>query len=293
MTFDDLSGVIAAVPTPFDAAGRPDTARFVRHCEWALANGCDGLNVLGTTGEANSLSSEDRATVMRAAASAFDRSRLMVGTGTPALSTTIELTRLAAELGFAAALVLPPYYYKPVSEEGLFAWFARVLDALGACPMGLYLDNFPQLTGIRFSPELAARLAAAYPGRLRGIKDSSGDLDYARQVASVEGFDVFPSDEAALAQAGADGYAGCISATVNLTVPTAARLWRNQDDAALREEVRRRRQAIASQPLVPAVKHLIGAREGDSAWDAVLPPLLQLSAAQKAALATSMHSEAA
>jgi 4-hydroxy-tetrahydrodipicolinate synthase len=129
LTDHGLTGVIAAVPTPVGASGEPDTRRFLDHCRRALANGCDALNVLGTTGEANSLSAGQRKTVMRAAANGLDRSRLLVGTGTPDLATTIELTRFAHELGFAAALVLPPYYYKSVTDQGLFAFFSELVAA--------------------------------------------------------------------------------------------------------------------------------------------------------------------
>jgi len=281
---DELSGVVAAAPTPFAADGRPDTERLLAHCEWVLAHGCDGINLLGTTGEANSLPTRDRAAVMRAAAGRLDRRRLMVGTGTPGLATTIELTRLAADLGYAAALVLPPYYYKPVEDDALFAWFARLVEAVDSALLGIYLYNFPQLTGIRLAPELAARLAAAYPGRVRGAKDSSGNFDYARALTTVPGFKVFPSDETALAVAGRDGFAGCISGTVNVTAPAAVRLWAAPADADALDAVRRQRRTITAQPLIPAVKHLIARREDDPAWEHVAPPLMPLTDAQRAAL---------
>jgi len=285
MAQNDLHGVIAAIPTPFGVDGRPDAARLLAQCRWALAHGCDGINLLGTTGEANSLPTRDRAAVMRTAAEHLDRRRLMVGTGTPALATTIELTHLAADLGYAAALVLPPYYYKPVGDDALFAWFVRLAEAVADTPLEIYLYNFPQLTGIRLGPDLAARLASAYPGRLRGAKDSSGDLDYARELVAIPGFKVFPSDETALAVARRDGFAGCISGTVNVTAPAAARLWAAPDDAGALEAVRCQRRTIAAQPLIPAVKHLIARRENDPAWEQVAPPLMPLTDAQKAALA--------
>ena len=219
-----IGGVIAAVPTPFDRLGEPDLDLFVEHALWALDNGCDGLNVLGTTGEANSLSSAQRKSVMEAAAKALPNDRLMVGTGTPDLATTVDLTRFAFERGFAVTLVLPPYYYKPVSDDGLFAWFESLVQQTGDTPVPIYLYNFPQLTGITFSAELAARLAQAFPERVLGMKDSSGDLDYAAGIARIDGFDVFPSSEVALARAAVDGFAGCISATVNINAPTSAEL---------------------------------------------------------------------
>ncbi|WP_114967159.1 dihydrodipicolinate synthase family protein [Alkalilacustris brevis] len=287
---DRIKGVIAAVPSPLAANARAaapaiDTDRFVQHARWALDHGCDGLNVLGSTGEANSFSPEARAALMRAAAGALPVGRMMVGTGAPDLETAIRLTALAGSLGFTGALVLPPYYYSAVSDDGLFAFFERLIAETAAEAPPIYLYNFPQMTGLNFAPELVARLRAAYPDRVLGIKDSSGDLDYAAQLAGIEGLDVFPSSESALGQADAKGFAGVISATVNLSAPLAQRVWRAQDDATALGQLSHIRETVSARPLIPAVKHLVGRRLGDEAWDALLPPFLPLSQADRAALA--------
>ena len=284
MRENTLSGVIAAVPTPVDERGEPDCDLFLDHARWALANGCDGLNVLGTTGEANSLPAVQRKRVMEAAASALPRDRLMVGTGTPDLPTTVGLSRMAFEAGFAAALVLPPYYYKPVADDGLFAWFEALVARTSGAPIPFYLYNFPQLTGLTFSAELATRLTASFPGRIVGMKDSSGGLDYAARIARIDGFDVFPSSETALARARADGYVGCISATVNVNAPVAAQLWANPNNEQALASVTESRGFIASHPLVPAVKHLVARRLDAPAFSRVLPPLLPLTDDQQASL---------
>jgi 4-hydroxy-tetrahydrodipicolinate synthase len=284
MSVTEFGGVVAAVPTPFDDQGRIDTAAFVEHASWCLHNGCDGLNVLGTTGEANSLSFEQRRAVMVAAAEALDTKRLMVGTGTPDLETTIALTALADRLGYAVALVLPPYYYKPASDDGLFAWFERLIQATEKSPIPIYLYNFPQMTGITFSPALVARLAAAFPVRIKGAKDSSGDLDYARQLAAIPNFAVFPSNEATLADADADNYAGTISATVNVDPGLSAKLWKSQGDIPLQDRVLRLRQAISANPLIPSVKYLVAKRSGNPVWFNAAPPQPQLATAHRSSL---------
>ncbi len=285
MSDTKLRGVIAAVPTPIDERGDPDCDLFLKHTRWSLDNGCDGLNVLGTTGEANSLSAPQRKRVMEAASKALPRDRLMVGTGTPDLPTSVDLTRLAHDVGFQAALVLPPYYYKPVSDDGLFAWFETLVALTADAPIPIYLYNFPQLTGIAFSAELAARLSAAFPDRIVGMKDSSGDLDYAARIADIDGFDVFPSSETALARVPADGYVGCISATVNINAPVAADLWADPNNVDALASVTESRSSIASHPLVPAVKHLVAGRLNETAFARVLPPLLPLTDDQRASLA--------
>ena len=279
-----LSGVIAAVPTPYDGERRIDIDAFLEHARFCLENGCDALNVLGTTGEANSLSTVTRKLIMREAARDLDPCRLMVGTGTPALDPTVELPRHAHALGFKAALVLPPYYYKPLADDALFAWFSALMAMTATAPIGLYLYNFPQLTGLTFSRALAARLREAFPERMLGAKDSSGNLDYACELARIKGFDVFPSNEASLADAARDGFAGCISATVNVDPAAAQSLWRNQQDEALRGKVLALRQAVSARPLIPAVKYLAGRRSGHDTWLTVSPPLLPLTSKDKAAL---------
>ncbi len=279
-----LECVIAAAPTPIGAGGAPDIERFLAHASWALDNGCNGLNVLGSTGEATSLSFAARRAVMQAAARRLPTERLMVGTGAPDLETAVELTRMAGELGFAGALVLPPYYYANVAEDGLFDFFDAVLRRTAETGAPVYLYNFPQMTGLTLSAALAARLKDAHPERLRGAKDSSGDLAQSAALAAIADFDVFPSDESVLATAQAQGFAGTISATVNLSAPLAQAVWRAQETDAKAERLRAIRAAVSAQPLVPAVKHLVGRRLGDAAWDAVLPPLRALDAAGRAAL---------
>ncbi|MBW3099050.1 dihydrodipicolinate synthase family protein [Pseudohoeflea coraliihabitans] len=282
-----MEGIVAAVPTPVDAQGVPQRDLFIEHCRWALGNGCNALNILGSTGEANSLRTEDRMRVMGWAAETLDRTRLMVGTGTPSLAETISLTQCAAENGYRVALVLPPYYYKPVTDDGLFRWYAALHDALGAAKIGIYFYNFPQMTGLKLSVSLIERLHLAYPHRFAGIKDSSGDLAYCREIVSrLPGFKVFPSSETSLSEAAQSGFAGCISATVNQSAPLCAELWarRSQPDSALVEAVGAMRTAISSQPLIPSVKYLVGRRTGEESWSNVVPPFVALDDGVKAAL---------
>lgn len=282
-----MQGIIAAVPTPTDAAGKPQCAPFIEHCQWAMTNGCDGLNVLGSTGEANSFDKGTRADIMAWAVKAVDPVRLMVGTGTPSLAETISLTCHADDLGFAAALVLPPYYYKPTSDDGLFRWYEALHEALGTRPIKVYFYNYPQMTGIPLSHRLLARLCATYPDRFAGIKDSSGDLEYCRELASkLPGFAVFPSSETSLAEAGRSGFAGCISATVNHSSAVCAQIWkdRSDPDPALIEKIAGLRAGLMSHPLIPSIKYMVARRTGNAIWHNAVPPFLPLDSAAKAAL---------
>jgi 4-hydroxy-tetrahydrodipicolinate synthase len=287
-----MRGIIAAVPTPINEAGAPIKDLFVEHCQWALANGCDGLNILGSTGEASSLDTTARRTVMGWAAAACPTNQLMVGTGTPSLYDTIALTKHADDLGYGVALILPPYYYTPVSNAGLTRWYMTLHQALGARKIEIYFYNFPQMTGIGIPVEVIADLANQAPSRFTGIKDSSGDLDFCRSVVIANSaLCVFPSSETALKNAYADGFSGCISATVNLTAPLCGQVWarRTAPPADTCTEIARQRGVIAGTTLIANVKSLIAKRTQDARWRTILPPFLTLPDADAQALKTALE----
>lgn len=280
-----LTGVVAAAATPLTPAGQIDTAAYLAHCRWLLEHGCNGINVLGTTGEANSIALHERRALLEAVgASGLPMSQLMVGTGGCALADTIDLTRHAVQCGFAGQLLLPPFYYKPVDDDGMFHFFARLIDTIADDRLHVYLYNFPQLTGISFSIEVIQRLVQTYAGVVVGLKDSSGDLENAKAIAAAcPGFAVFPSSEAALLSGRDHGFAGCISATVNLTSADAGRVWQapaSPDAQRLQTRITAIRNHIAAFPLVPAIKSLLGALHHNAIWRTPLPPLLPLTPEQ-------------
>ena len=198
-----LRGVIAAIATPIDETGAPDLKRATNLARYLLDNGCDGLNVLGTTGEATSFSLDERKAVMSAyKAAGLPLDRLMVGTGAAAIADAVALTRHAAELGFAGALVLPPFYYKGVPDDGLVAYIDTLVKATADKPIPIYLYHFPAMSGLPWHVALIERLLESFPSRIVGLKDSSGDMAYARSAAAISpDFAVFPSTEAALIEA--------------------------------------------------------------------------------------------
>jgi 4-hydroxy-tetrahydrodipicolinate synthase len=280
-----LSGVIAAVATAVDDHGEPDIARSTALAKFLLANGCDGLNVLGSTGEATSYSLEQRKRVMTAYRdNGVPLDRLMVGTGASATADAVALTRHAAELGFAGALVLPPFYYKGMPDDGLAAYIAAVVEATAAKPIPIYLYHYPQLSGVPWHVKLVKRLIDTHGSRIVGLKDSSGDMAYAREAAALsKSFSVFPSTEAVLLEARAGAFAGCISATANLNADLCARAWRAGDAAALEQAVTIRKLFDGKQ-LVSGVKALLAHIHHDQAWGRVQPPLSAFAAADRAAV---------
>jgi 4-hydroxy-tetrahydrodipicolinate synthase len=280
-----LSGVIAAVATPVAEDGSPDIARATKLARFLLENGCDGLNVLGTTGEATSFSREERMAVMSAyKAQGLPLERLMVGTGAAAVADAVALTRHAAELGFAGALVLPPFYYKGVPDDGLAAYINALVQATAAKPVPIYLYHFPAMSGLPWHVGLIKRLLNDHPARIVGLKDSSGDMAFARAAAAVSsGFAVFPSTEACLLEARGGAFAGCISATANCNADLCARAWRQGDAAALEQAVVIRK-LFDGKPLVSGVKALLAHIHGDPALARVKPPLAAFAAADRAAV---------
>jgi 4-hydroxy-tetrahydrodipicolinate synthase len=283
MPTDKLTGVIAAVATAVDETGAPDIARSTKLARFLLDTGCDGLNVLGTTGEATSFSLEQRKAVMSAyKAAGLPLDRLMVGTGAAATADAVALTKHAAELGFAGALVLPPFYYKGVPDDGLAAYIATIVKATSDRPVPIYLYHFPSQSGLPWHVKLIARLLEAHPGRIVGLKDSSGDMPYAREAAGVQkGFKVFPSTEACLIEARTGIFAGCISATANLNADLCQKAWASGDIAAQDSAVTIRK-LFDGKPLVPGIKSTLAHIHGDAAWARVAPPLAPFAAADKA-----------
>jgi 4-hydroxy-tetrahydrodipicolinate synthase len=286
-----LKGVIAAIATAVETNGAPDCVRSVALARFLLANGCNGLNVLGTTGEATSFSAHQRMQVMSAyRAAGLPLERMMVGTGAAALSDATALTRHAAELGFAGALVLPPFYYKGVPDEGLIAYIEAILNATANEPIPLYLYHFPAQSGLPWHVRLLERLLDRFGDCIAGLKDSSGDMAYARQAAQLAAaFHVFPSTEAVLAEARTGVFAGCISATANLNADLCAQAWRSADAVALEAAVAIRKLFDGKQ-LVPGVKALLAHIHDDPVWARVQPPLCAYTQEQTDALAARYDS---
>jgi 4-hydroxy-tetrahydrodipicolinate synthase len=278
-----LSGVIAAVATAVDGTGAPDADRSVKLARFLLDTGCDGLNVLGTTGEATSFSLDQRKAVMSHYKSAgLPLDRLMVGTGAAATSDAIALTKHAAELGFAGALVLPPFYYKGVPDDGLAAYVAAIVKATAETPIPIYLYHFPSQSGLPWHVKLIARLLETHKDRIVGLKDSSGDMAYAREAAGVaKGFDVFPSTEACLTEARTGIFAGCISATANLNADLCQKAW--QGDAAAQETAVTIRNLFNGKALVSGIKSTLAHIHNDADWARMAPPLAAFSPADKTA----------
>lgn len=297
---DAMKGVFCAALTPMRADLTVDHALMAAHCRWLLATGCDGLAVLGTTGEANSLSVAERIGVLDSLAEAgVDPAVLMPGTGCCAITDTVALTRRAVELGAGGVLMLPPFYYKNVTDDGLFAAYAEVIERVGSDRLRVYLYHFPQMSAVPLSLALIERLIAAYPGTVVGMKDSSGDLGNMLAVLKAfPGFAVFSGWDHLMAPVLAAGGAGCITAVANIAAPALQKIYQGGPDAPQAQAaIEALRTAVVSQPLVAGLKELMARHTANPGWRYLRPPLVAIDAAAgdslSAAVAATGHRLAA
>jgi len=286
-------GVLVPAVTPFQRDLSVDAKRFVNHCRWLLAEGASGLAVFGTTSEANSLSVAERMDLLeRLIDGGIPPGVLLPGTGCCALPDTVALTKHATQRASFGVLMLPPFYYKGVSDDGLYASVAEVIERVGDARLRIYLYHIPPMAGVGFSLPLIERLLRAYKGVVAGIKDSSGDWKYTKALLDAfPGFEVFPGAETYLLDALRAGGAGCISATANVNVAamdTLIRGYKSPHADGMQRQLTAIRAAIQKYPLVSANKAILARIHGDDGWNVLRPPLVALAAEAKAALFASL-----
>jgi 4-hydroxy-tetrahydrodipicolinate synthase len=280
-----FSGVIAPVLTPFGEDGGPDAERFVEHCHWLMAEGCTGLAPFGTTSEGNSLGLDERMELLEELVDdGIDGAKLMPGTGTCALADAVTLTKHAVDLGCGGVLMLPPFYYKAPSEEGLFRFFAEVIEGVGDDRLRVYLYHIPPVAQVGFSLPLIGRLIEEFPDTVVGLKDSSGDWSNTAAILKAHPeFEVFPGSEVFLLDGLRHGAAGCISATCNVGAAAIRNVydnWKGPDADKLQAGVTALRKAIQAFPMIPALKALIAHYRQDPGWAKMRPPFAELPAAE-------------
>ncbi|MCW8161811.1 MULTISPECIES: dihydrodipicolinate synthase family protein [Pseudomonadaceae] len=286
--------VWSPVITPFSQDLAADTERFVAQCRWLL-DADVGLAVFGTNSEANSLSVEEKIRLLDALIEAgIPAARLMPGTGACALPDTVAQTRHAVGKGVEGVLMLPPFYYKGVSDEGLFRYFSEVIERVGDDALRIYLYHIPPVSQVPLSLTLVERLLAAYPRNVVGVKDSSGDWANTRALIdnfAADGFQVYAGSEPFLLQTLRAGGAGCISATANVNPAPIARLardWQAADADAQQAALIRTRKLFERFPMIPALKAVTARYSGVGQWARLRPPLVELDETQRQELFASL-----
>src|SRR5687767_4423817 len=290
-----LTGVLSPVVTPFKPDLSPDPEKLVRQCRWLLANHV-GLAVFGTNSEANSLSTEEKIDLLDYLMSeAVPPERMMPGTGCSALTDSVRLTAHAVKLGCAGVLMLPPFYYKGVSDEGLFRNFAEVIERVGDSRLRIYLYNIPPVSEVAITLPLVEQLLKSYPEIVAGVKDSSGDWENTKAYIDnfgAQGFDVFPGSESFLLQGLRYGGAGCISATANVNPAAIAHVfanWQAADADTQQLQLNKVRSIFAKYPMIPALKAAIAHYGDDTSWMTVRPPWVELTHDHQSALVSELN----
>ncbi len=279
-------GINAAVLTAMNPDLSPNLDRMAAHAKWLLANGCNGLGILGTTGEANSFGLHERKAILEGLiARGVPAGVMMPGTGCASLMDTVELTLHAKAQGCRGVLLLPPFYYKSPSDDGLFAWFSEVAKRVGS-GIALYFYHFPQQSAVPLSLSLIGRLLDAFPGVFKGVKDSSGD--YANMKAMIDafaarGFEVYSGSDEFVQRILAEGGAGCITAASNANshwggIVYAKRTGPEAD--AAQAMLTATRKAATSVALIPGLREIIARSTGDDGWRTIRPPHLPLTPAE-------------
>lgn len=290
-----IEGVLAPVVTPFSRDLAPDPERFLAHCRWLVERGA-GLAVFGTNSEANSLAADERMALLdHLVAGGVDPARMMPGTGCCALTDTVRLTRHAVRHGCAGVLMLPPFYYKGVSDDGLYRSYAEVIERVGDDRLRVYLYHIPPVSQVPLSLALIERLLKAYPQSIAGVKDSSGDWNNTKAMLdafAAQGFDVFAGSEVFLLANLREGGKGCISATANVNPAAIAALhahWRDADADQRQARLDAVRAAFQKRPMIAAMKAAIAHWSDDPAWATVRPPLTELAPAATDALVEELQ----
>jgi len=276
----EMSGILTPVVTPFKADLSPDTDRLIAHCRWLVAQGC-GLAVFGTNSEGNSLSLDERLALLDALVeSGLDPKMMMPGTGCCSIPESVTLTKRVVDLGCGGALVLPPFYYKGVSDEGVYRSFAETIERVGDDRLRIYLYHFPAVSAVPFSIDLIGRLLKDFPGIVVGMKDSSGDRDNLEAVMKAfPKFGMFAGTETLLLDNMRLGGVGCISATANVNPAGLVDLyqrWETPEADAIQADLNKVRSAVQQFTMIPAMKRMIAHYGGDSEWNRVRPPLVEM-----------------
>ncbi|WP_128112579.1 dihydrodipicolinate synthase family protein [Polynucleobacter necessarius] len=289
-----LPAVLSPVLTPFTADGSPDAAKLLKQCKWLEANGV-GQAIFGTNSEANSMSAPQKmATLTTLIEGGLNPEHLMPGTGATSIDATVNMTRHAVNHKCAGVLMLPPFYYKDVSDDGLFAYFSEVIQKVGSAALQIYIYNIPPVTKINLSLSLLERLAKEYPKTVVGMKDSSGDWAYTESVIKLlapAGFRVYAGSEVFLMRALRAGGVGCISATANVNPKAIADLaahWRESNADERQAGLDQIRGVFAKYQMIAGMKTAVAHFSKDPEWLKVRPPLMQLSADQQAQLLSEL-----
>ena len=274
-----LNGVYTASLTPLTASFEPNLPALVRHAQWLLESGSDGVALLGSTGEANSLTLEQRLSIIEQTARELPPDCLMLGTGSCALQDSVRLTKASVDAGVFSVLVIPPFYYKPQSDESVLRFYSELISSVDEPRLRIIFYNFPKLSGYNFSVKILQELKHRFGDIAAGIKDSSGEWkNMLGIVQNIPDFMVYTGTETFLLDILKKGGAGCITATANLIAPECQRVyqaWKNNKQKVAEQaqiNLTDLRKTLENYPFVSELKSLFASKTNTKEWENMLPP---------------------
>ena len=275
-----MSGVYAPVMTPYNVDLSIDHERLFLHCSWLISQGC-GLAIFGTNSEANSLSVGERLDVLDILVGrGLNPKKMLPGTGCCSIIDSAVLTTKAIKLGCSGVLMLPPFYYKDVSDDGIFKNFSEIIERVGDSRLKIFLYHFPQMSGLHLSVEVIERLVKAFPDSIVGMKDSTGNL---WDNFKAKNFSMFVGSEKKLLNGLKMGAAGCISATTNVTGLVAKKVFddfHRSGDSSSDTKLKALRTVFDETGNLISALHSLKSLEKEI-YKNMLPPLEMLSEEKK------------
>lgn len=275
-----IKGLISPILTPFDDNLNLDQSLYNALAKQLLASGVSGLAPFGTTGEALSVSNAERKAALEGlVAAGIDPAIMIPGTGLCNLPDTIDLCQHAVHLGCAGVMTLPPFYFKGMSDAGLYDYYAKLIAGVNDPRLKIYLYHIPQVSGVGLSIDLVRQLHTDFKDTIVGIKDSSGVWENTAALLGIEGLIVYPGAELPIIEAIRLGAPGCISATANLNGRDIAEvidlcLAGKWDEAKEKhKKVCAVRMMFQDYAPIPAQKALLARSTGNKSWGNLRPPM--------------------
>jgi 4-hydroxy-tetrahydrodipicolinate synthase len=278
-TMEKFTGIYAASLTPFHANGACDYEAYAAHCKDLMAQGCSGVVLFGTTGEGPSFTVAERQEGIQAMIErGVDPKKSIVSVGCPSIEDTVKLTQSALSAKCAAVLMMPPYFFKNVSDAGIIAFYREVIQKVNNPDLKIFLYHIPQYSGVRISLDIIRTLHGEFPNTVIGMKESEGNFELVQAVLKeFPHFQLLVGNEAMIAEAVSLGAAGAVSGIANICPQLICSLYNGKDR---QHEIEAFKKILKNYPFIPAVKSIMEQKKG-APWSLMRPPLAPLTSEQK------------
>ncbi|MCH2679424.1 MAG: dihydrodipicolinate synthase family protein [Alphaproteobacteria bacterium] len=280
-----INGIYSAALTPINDDLSINKNLYLEHCQYLMKQGHDGLAIFGTTGEANSFSIKEKCdTIDFLLSNNLDSNLLIPGTGSSSVEDAIQLTKFAEKNKSRAVLLLPPFYYKNVSDEGIINYFRKIIETVGSSDFHYLLYNIPQTTSVVLNFNIIETLLKLYPNNIVGIKDSSGNIDsMLKTVKYFQDLALFCGHDSLVLKVCKRGGAGAITAGTNIAGRLLSFIINNinkekeiEDFNSYQALLEKIRETITLEEPISVMKAYFSIINKNPEWNKVMPPLKSL-----------------